>query len=168
MKQDKSTILVNSMEGTNKQIPQQSQSQRKNKNRDKSASTDRSTMIVDLMEENDRNSLPKPKERLLTHASTNYCIEGTMGHDNLSPPINTEDLEWYWHLFELTIVGEELRDQQHKIPPNSEKTKSKQIQTDMAPKLHGSVNDTVEVKAQATAEAKKKAVGEEKKLSVLQ
>ena len=69
-------------------------------------------MTVDLTEEADRKFLPKPEENLLTHASANYRIEGMMGHDNLSPPINTEDLEWDWHLFELTIAGEELREKQ--------------------------------------------------------
>ena len=66
------------------------------------------TMTVDPMEEADRNFPPKPKESLLPHPSTNYCIEGSMGHDSLSPPINTEYLEWDWHLFKLKIVGEEL------------------------------------------------------------
>ena len=76
-------------------------------------------MTVDSTEEVDRNFPPKPEESLLTHASANYHIEGTMGHDSLSPPINTKDLEWDWHLFELTIAGEELREQWQKIPPNS-------------------------------------------------
>ena len=71
-----------------------------------------STMTVDPMEEADRNLPPKPEDSPLTHSSTNYRIEGAMGHNSLSPPINIEDLEWDWHLFELTIVGEELRDQQ--------------------------------------------------------
>ena len=38
----------------------------------------------------------------------------------------------------------------------------------MAPKMHGSVNDTTKAKAWAAAEAKKKAAEEEKKLSALQ
>ena len=92
--QDKSTIPVDSTEGTNKQIPRQSQSRRKNQGRDRSTSIDWSTMTVDLSEEADRNFPPKPKESLLTHASANYRIEGMMGHASLSPPINTEDLEW--------------------------------------------------------------------------
>ena len=69
-------------------------------------------MTVDPTEEADRNFLPKPEKSLLTHASANYRIEGAMGHGNLSPPINIEDLEWDSHLFELTIAGEELREQQ--------------------------------------------------------
>ena len=80
---------------------------------------DRSTMTVDPTKEADRNFLPKPEESLLTHAPTNHRIEDMMGHDNLSPPINTDDLEWDWHLFKLTIVGEELRDQQQQRPPKS-------------------------------------------------
>jgi len=65
---------------------------------------------VDSIEEADINFPPMAKESILTHASTNYHIEGTRGHDRLSPPINTEDLEMDWHLFELTIAGEDLRD----------------------------------------------------------
>ena len=68
-------------------------------------------MTINPMEEADRNFPPKPKEKLLSHTSANYRIEGTMGHDSLSLPINTEELEWDWHLFELTIAGEELREQ---------------------------------------------------------
>ena len=88
-------------------------------------STDRSTMTIDPMEEADKNFPPKLKESLLTHASANYHIEGMMGHNNLSPPLNTKDLEWDWHLFEFTIVGEEPKEQQQKSPPNSQKTESK-------------------------------------------
>ena len=79
-------------------------------------------MMVDLTEKADRNFPPKPKESLLTHASTNHRIEGAMGHDSLSSPINTEDLEWDWHLFELTIAGEELRDQQQQSTLKSQTT----------------------------------------------
>ena len=94
MEQEKLTILVDLTDETSKKIPQQSRSRRKSQSRDKSVSTDRSTMTVDLTEEADRNFPPKLEESLLTHASANYRIEGAMGHDNLSPPINTEDLEW--------------------------------------------------------------------------
>ena len=38
----------------------------------------------------------------------------------------------------------------------------------MAPKMHGSVNNAMKAKARAAAEAKKKAVEEEKKLLALQ
>ena len=65
-------------------------------------------MTVDPTEEADKNFPPKPEDSLLPHASAYYCIEGSMGHDNMSSPINTKDLEWDWHLFELKIVGEEL------------------------------------------------------------
>ena len=130
-------------------------------------STIRSTMTIDQTEEANRNFPPKPEEKLLSHASTNYHIEGMMGHDSLSGPINTEDLEWDWHLFELTIAGEELRKQRQKSPPNSQKPESKQFQTNMAPKMCGSVNDAVKAKARAATEAKKKATEEDKKLSVL-
>ena len=65
-------------------------------------------MTVNPTEEVDRNFPPKPEESLLPHASANYHTEGLMGHDSVSPPINTEDLEWDWHFFELKIVGEEL------------------------------------------------------------
>ena len=67
-------------------------------------------MTVDPTEEVDINFSPKPEESLPTHASTNYNIEGVMGHDSLLLPINTEDLEWDWHLFELTVTGEGLRE----------------------------------------------------------
>ena len=63
-------------------------------------------------------------------------------------------------MFELTIAGEELREQQQKIPPNSQKPESKQFRTYMAPKMRGSVNDAVKAKARAAAEAKKKATEE--------
>ena len=104
-------------------------------------------MTVDPTEEADRNFLPKPEESLLTHASANHRINGAMGHESMSLPINTEDLEWDWHLFELTIAGEELREQRQKSPPNSQNPKSKQFQTYMAPKMRGSVNDIVKAKA---------------------
>ena len=42
------------------------------------------------------------------------------------------------------------------------------FQTNMAPKMRWSVNDTAKSKAWAAAEAKKKAAEEEKKLSALQ
>ena len=125
-------------------------------------------MTLDLTEEADRNFAPKPEESLLPHASANYRIEGLMGHDSLSPPINTEGLEWDWHLFELKIAGEELIEQQHKSPNNSKKPESRQLQIDMAPKMRGSINDSMKAKARAATEAKKKAIAEEKKLSALQ
>ena len=56
-------------------------------------------MTVDSTEEADRKFLPKIEESILTHASTNHRIEGAMGHDKLSLPINTEDLKMDWHLF---------------------------------------------------------------------
>ena len=90
-----------------------------------------------------------------------------MGHDSLSPPINPKDLEWDWHLFELTIMGEKLEDQQQQSPPKSQTSKSKQLQTNMAPKVCGSINNATKAKAHAAAEAKKKAIEEEKKLSAL-
>ena len=111
-KPDKSINLVDPTEGTNKEIPWQSQSRRKVQIQEKPTNADRLTMMVDLMEEATRIFPPIPKESLLTHASANHHIEVTMGHDRLSPPINTEDLELDWHLFELTIIGEEPRDQQ--------------------------------------------------------
>ena len=49
-----------------------------------------------------------------------------------------------------------------------QKLESKQFQIDMAPKMHGSVNDAVKAKARAVAEVKKKVAEEEKKLSTLQ
>ena len=76
--QEKLTILVDLTEGTSKKIPRQSQSQWKNQSQDKSTSTDRSTMTIDPTEEAERNFSPKPEESLLTHASANYRIEGTM------------------------------------------------------------------------------------------
>ena len=121
-------------------------------------------MIVDPTEEADRNFPPKPKECLLPHASANYCIEGSMGHDNLSLPINTEDLDQDQHLFELKIAGEELTEQRQKSPTNSQKPEPKQLLIDMAPKMRGSVNNVAKSKARAVAEAKKKATEEEKKL----
>ena len=51
-------------------------------------------MTVDQTEEADKNFPPKLKESLPTHTSANHRIEGAMGHDSLSLPINTEDLEW--------------------------------------------------------------------------
>ena len=80
--------------------------------RDKPVDTDRSTMPIDLMEEAGINFLPLLKTSLRTQASANHHIEDAMGHDMLSLPINTEYLEMDWHLFELTIAGEELKDQQ--------------------------------------------------------
>lgn len=165
---DKSNTLVDQMEGTNKEIPRQSQSRQKFQIREKPTNADRSTMTVDLTEEADRNFSPMPKESLLTHASTNHHIEGVMGHDKLSLPINTKDLEMDWHLFELTIAGEELKYQQQQSIPNSQTTESKQLQTIMAPKMHGSINDAAKAKAHAVAKAKKKATEEEKKLLALQ
>ena len=91
-----------------------------------------------------------------------------MGHDKLSPPINSEDFEMDWHLFELTTTGEELRYQQQQSIPNSQMTESKQLQTIMAPKMHGSINDAAKDKACAAAEAKKKVAEEDKTLSSLQ
>ena len=125
-------------------------------------------MTVYPMEEGNKNFPPMPKETLLTHTSPNYNIEGVMGHDRLSPPINTEDFEMDWHLFELTITREELRDQQQQSTPKSQMTESKQLQTNMAPKICGSINDAAKAKACTTTEAKKKATKEEKKISVLQ
>lgn len=84
-------------------------------------------MMVNLIEGVNKHFLLIPKEILLTHASANHCIEGTMGHDRLSPPINIEDLELDWNLFELTIAGEELRDQQQQSTPKSQTTKSKKL-----------------------------------------
>ena len=150
--------LVDSTEGTSKEIPQQSRSQRKFQIREKPANADRSTMMVDPMEEADKNFMPIPKESPLTHASANQRIEGAMGHDRLSPPINTKDLEMDWHLFELTITGEELRDQEQQSTPKSQMTEAKQLQTDMAPKMRGSVNDVAKAKALAAVKAKKKAI----------
>ena len=111
MEQEKPTILVDPTEGTSKKIPRQSRSRRKNQSRDKSTSTDWSTMTVDPTEEVNKIFLPKLEEILLTHAYTNHRIESMMGHDNLSPPINTEDLLWDWHLIALKIAGEELTEQ---------------------------------------------------------
>ena len=71
-------------------------------------------------------------------------------------------------MFELKIAGEELIEQQQKSLTNSQKPESKQFQTDMAPKMRGSVNDAAKAKARAAAEAKKKVEEEEKKLSALQ
>jgi hypothetical protein len=98
------------MEGTNKEIPQQSRSQRKFQIREKPTDANRATMTVDPTKEANRNFLPTSKESLHTHASANHRIEDAMGHDRMSPPINTEDLEMDSHLFELTIAGEELKD----------------------------------------------------------
>ena len=125
-------------------------------------------MTVNSMEEADKSFPPIPKESLLTHASTNHRIEVTMGHDRMSPPINTKDLELDWHLFELIITGEELRDQQHQSTPKSQSTESKKLLSNMAPKMHGSINDVAKAKAHATTEAKKKVAEEEKKLSALE
>ena len=92
MEQEKLNILVELTEGTNKKIPRQSQSQGKNQSWNKSTSTIWSTMTIDPTKKADRNLPPKPEEKLLSHASTNYHIEGKMGHDSLSLPINTKDL----------------------------------------------------------------------------
>jgi hypothetical protein len=124
-------------------------------------------MMVNPTEEANRSFLPIPKESLLTHASTNHRIEVAMGHVRLSPPINTEDLELDWHLFELTIMGEELSDQQQQSTSKSHTTKFKELQIDMAPKMHGSVNDATKDKSRTIAEAKRKEAKEEKKLSTL-
>lgn len=96
---DKSTNLVNPTEGTNKEIPRQSRSRRKFQSRE-IVNVERLTMTVDPTKEADRSFPPIPKEILLTHASANHHIEVAMGHDTLSPPINTEELELDWHLFE--------------------------------------------------------------------
>ena len=91
-KQEKSNILVDSTEGTSMQIPRQSRNRRENQNRDKSTSTIQSTMTIDPTKKADRNLPSKPEEKLLSHASAIYRIEGMMGHNSLSPPINTKDL----------------------------------------------------------------------------
>ena len=130
--------------------------------------TDRSIMTVDSTGEADINFPPTPKASLHTQASANHCIEEVMGHDRLSLPINIEDLKMDWHLFELTIMGEELKNQQKQSIPISQLTELKQLHVIMAPKMHGSVNDAAKAKACATVEAKKKVAEEEKQLSTLQ
>ena len=92
-KLDKPTTLVNQMEGTNKEIPRQSRSRWKFQIWEKLLDVNKLTMMVELMEEADKNFLPMPKASLHAQASTNHRIEDTMGHDRLSPPINIEDLE---------------------------------------------------------------------------
>ena len=42
-------------------------------------------------------------------ASSNHHIKDPMGHNKPSPLINTKDLETNWHLFELKIAGEKLK-----------------------------------------------------------
>lgn len=91
-----------------------------------------------------------------------------MGRDKLLPPINTEDLETNWHLFELMIAGGELKNPQQQNLPISQPTNSEQLQSTMAPKMHGNINETTKAKAHTTAEAKKKEAEEENKLSTLQ
>ena len=73
-----------------------------------------------------------------------------------------------WHLLGLTIAGEELRDQQQQSTLKSQTTESKQLQINMAPKMHRSINDATKAKFCTAAEAKKKAAEEEKKLSTVQ
>ena len=101
-------------------------------------------------------------------ALSNHHIKDLMGHNIPSPPVNSADLETNWHLFELMIAGEELKNQQQPSQPISQVTKSDQLQSSMAPKMRGSINDTTKAKAHAVAEAKRKATEEEKKLSALQ
>ena len=70
---------------------------------------DRSTMLINLAEKADKNFPPTPKKSIRTQASTNHHIEDAMGRDRLSLPINIEDLETDCHLFELTIIGGEIK-----------------------------------------------------------
>ena len=66
-------------------------------------------MSIEPTKEADRNFLPTPKASLPAQASANHRIEDAMRHDRLSPPINIKDLETDWHLFELIIIGGELK-----------------------------------------------------------
>ena len=126
---------------------------------------DRSTISTNLSKETDKKF--PPKESLHTQASSNHHIKGVMGHDRLTLPINTKDLETNWHFFELMITGGELKNLQQQSLPISQPTKWEQLQLTMAPKMRGNINDTVKAKARAMVEAKKKEATEEKKLSVL-
>ena len=54
---------------------------------------DRSTILVDPMKEINGKLLPKLKISLHTQALSNHHIKDVLGHNRLSPPINTKDLE---------------------------------------------------------------------------
>ena len=85
-----------------------------------------------------------------------------------SSAINIEDFKRVWHLFELKIVVEEPNDQNRPSKSNLQPTKSNQLNSAMAPKMRGSINEATKSKAQVVAEAKKKATEEEKKMYALQ
>ena len=79
-----------------------------------------------------------------------------MVHDSLFSAINTEELESDWHLFEQRIVVLELHDQNFPSKINQQSTKSTQLDSTMAPKMRGSINNATKAKPRAVAEAKKK------------
>ena len=98
---------------------------------------------------------------LCEQASTTYRIKDVMGCDLPSSVINVEEIESNWHLFELRIVAEEPHDHDRTSKINQQPTKFNQPDSNMAPKMRGSINNVAKDKACATAEAKKKVVEEE-------
>jgi hypothetical protein len=118
--------------------------------------------------QNDEIPSPKPNMSLPKKVLFTYHIKDTMGHDLPSPPINSEDLETNWHLFELRISAEELKDHNYPSQPKLQPIKSNHSYSTMALKMRGSINDATKAKARAIVEPKKKATEEEKKMSMLQ
>lgn len=152
----------------NKKNPQYNRSQPKSKSPNKPTESDKPAILVDPTMEIDRKLPPKLKTSLHVQASSTHHIKGLMGRDRPSPPINSEDLETNWHLFELTIAVEERNDQQQQGQPMFQPTKLDQLHSSMALKMRGSINDPSKAKSRVAMEAKRKAVEEEKKLSTLQ
>ena len=100
-------------------------------------------------------------------SSTDH-IKGTMGHDLPSPPINSEEIETNWHLFELRIAIEEMKDQNHPSQPMLQPTESNHSHSTTTPKMRGNINDATKAKACTVTKEKKKKIEEEKKMSALQ
>ena len=111
---------------------------------------------------------PKPNINIRKQASTTYHINNVMGHDSPFPAINTEDLKSAWNLFEHRIATPESCDHNCPSKINQQSTKYNQLDSAMAPKMRGSINNATKAKVHATKEAKKKVVEEEKKMSALQ
>ena len=125
------------------------------------------TKPVDLTICIDESLPPNSNMNLLKQVSASHHINGLMTQGPLLPAINTKDLESDRQLFEKRIFAPELPDQncanEFKLPT----TNLSQLDSTMAPKMRCSMSDAAKAKARAVAEARKKSIEDEKKMSSL-
>ena len=91
---------------------------RKTKKHTNSTELFQSTRPTDPTMQTNELLLRKQKMNLHEQSSTTYHIKDVMGCDLPPPPINNEELKTNWHLFELKIAAEELKDQNRPSQPN--------------------------------------------------